>query len=127
MTNALVINSTVVASHVSIRYAVTAQTNNQGVARISVTKAGQYTITVTNTGYIVSTGRAWVAQDYGSLTRTCVTTSRVLSAGSVRMIMNWHKNPLDMDLHAFQVNKNNKTDTCKTFRSHKTGLSLIHI
>jgi len=121
VTNALVINSTVDASHVDIAYEVIAKTDNQGVARIMVTTAGMYTITVTNTGYIVSTGRAWVGQDYGSLTRTTITTSQVLPAGSVRMIMNWNENPLDMDLHAFQVNTNDKTDTCNIYYDNRTG------
>jgi uncharacterized protein YfaP (DUF2135 family) len=127
VTNAVVVDSEVVASHLNLSYSAMVGTDDQGVARIMVTQPGRYKLTVTNTGYLVSTGRAWVGEDSGYVARTTVTASEVLPADSVRMILNWHENPLDLDLHVVQVNKNDKTDTCRTSPSSRTGCSGVEM
>merc|ERR1719187_2756242 len=95
-------------------YSEMTYTNSMGIAKIFVTETGKYSITAEKRDYIVGTGRVLIRAQAGYKGRATVTTSRILPAGTLRMIMNWQENPQDMDLHAYQVNMEDK-EACQTY------------
>merc|ERR1719402_2055106 len=114
-TNELVEHSEVEATLLTDpSYSEMTWTNSQGIAKIFVTETGKYRITATKRDYIVGTGRVLMRAQDGYTGKATVTTSRILPAGTLRMIMNWQESPLDMALHAFQVNNEDK-NTCQTY------------
>jgi len=100
-------------------YKVQGTTDTDGVVSLDVTVSGLYTATVKADGYVIGSRSAFVENSKVYTTQAIVGLSPTLDAGSVRLILNWNKEPKDMDLHTLQVDKTTGKKSCHTFWKYK--------
>ena len=97
---------------------ILSQTDLAGLGSIYVTKVGGYMIAAGKEGYTETLRYIHMSSKHLSL-HTAMSISSGLSAGSLRLILNWNASPKDMDLHVLQVNSNNGLDTCVVYWANR--------
>ena len=97
--------------------------NKVGVARIKVTKNGDYIIEATARGYVSSKASITVGCKVNTSCENTVTFS-LLPAGptdKIEIVLNWGRNADDLVLHTMQISKETPGAGCETYLNKKSS------
>jgi len=100
-------------------------TNSNGQGQTSPRMSllpGQMVLTASKRGFSTAVVKQQIHEQPPSQSVTLSLTPVLEPHTDMRLVMNWGRNPNDLDLHVLQINRNNGA-TCETYYGNKNGCS----